>query len=558
MLIGMISVFFLAAPLNCAYGATESHSPAVDFLQSKLDAYSRELALLRPSTAGCRAAYSKLYTTDTLTISVFFGFIDSRDTTLVLDGPFERAVIRHLTKDCPRNYDACGFTIARADSSILNKIVLTKSGSKTGISISLLNSSVSEDYSACVTRLAGEQKVKSQMVTDEYLTALSRDDVVLYAGHSRYGTGPGFRPLPSFSTAGVAMFLQRPLLSRMIDTLKNSVRQPALIGILSCRSREYYAGRIHSAAPSSALLVTSGITTHENDVLGLLGALNSVLGTRCYDDVNTGINANKKSPDVHLYGLFDQSPHPRYTRHNNLLHVFAAIFFMPVLVILVSKWTKAARVSPLRPASDLRSGAILLVLSIYPCLITAMLFHCPTAFALPVFLSLMGFFLLSAAVYRRKIPLGSLNELARYALPFLVSSLIVFFCMSLMSEPGADTALSSLRQSLKFFLVFYLILPFVLFSEEILLVPYLDKNSPVSIPSMIFSLLFYFIVWAALWVLNPGFKPMLWPLALLVIYKQILSSPLYRYDRNVLVPVVFQTLTFTWIFTEEIHGLMYA
>jgi hypothetical protein len=152
----------------------------------------------------------------------------------------------------------------------------------------------------------------------------------------------------------------------------------------------------------------------------------------------------------------------------------------------------------------------------------------------------------------------NLLAITKQALPFLFAFLLLYFFLSFIREISLDNALSALRQALKFSLVFHLILPFVLASEDVLLVPCLGKNLSGLIPSFMLSLLFYLVLWLVLCALAPVFKPALWPVAAFMLFNQTFSFLLYRRKPHFLIPAVFQALTLALIFTEGIHGLMYG
>ncbi len=346
MMAPALSIFLLSISLNAAaHAGTELSGPIRDFFANQLDTFARESPDVRASDSECYDVYEHLYDKDTLAISLFIGVCDNR-TNLVLDRPIRQALMDHLKKDCgayPENYRACGFKPAVDDSSTLNKTVLFKSRRKKTVALKIFDSSVSEDYAACIGTLDDQQKIKSAWTSREYLNAMGRDDVVLYIGHSRYGTGPGFCPLPVFSVIGPATFIRRPLLSQMRDVLKNSSSRPTIMGFFSCQSQKFYGRFIHSLSPRSALLVTSEIVTHDQNVSSALGFINSILGMQCLDDLNKSINLNGRISAYHLYGFFHSSPHPEYRRYVPILDVWIAAVFMALLILFASRRFRAAK-----------------------------------------------------------------------------------------------------------------------------------------------------------------------------------------------------------------------
>ena len=340
MMVSVLSIFLLSISLSAtSHAGTELSGAIRDSFANKLDAFARESAKVRASDSECSDVYAHLYDKDTLAITLFIGVCDG-PTNLVLDRPIREALMDHLEKDCkdyPENYSACGFKAAGEDSATLNKTVLFKSRHKKAVALKIFDSSVSEDYTANVGALSDQQKMKSERATREYLKALGRDDIVLYVGHSRYGTGPGFLPLPGFSIIGPEIFIRRPLLPQMRDALMNSSSHPAILGFFSCRSQKFYGRFLHSTSPRSALLVSSDFVTHDQNVASALGFINSILEMQCRDNLNKNINLNGQTSAYHLYGFFESSPHPEYGRYIHIVDFWAAIIFIAVVIPFLLK-----------------------------------------------------------------------------------------------------------------------------------------------------------------------------------------------------------------------------
>jgi hypothetical protein len=548
-------LLLLALPMPRALGATGAVS-SVDEFAGELQAYSEKLEALPPPSVACRALYSKIDAGNPLAISVFFGFIDTGRKNYVADGDFKQALIRQLTKGCSGRLRACGFAASAGDPAAPNRTRLLKSQCGRNVVIDVYDSSVSSDYSASVTRLSAQQEAKSRLAEEEYLAALKRDAVVLYAGHTRRFCDTGFYPPLAFSKTSAATFFRRPFFSRVYDTLRQSVSPPAVLGLFACRTSEYYAGRIHALAPGTALIVSSETSPHENNLMSVLGAINLVLARPCYGEASKSLNAGD-APVFHIYGLFDQSPHPHYTRYQDGRLVLIGLMIIPFLVLLVSERAPSAAASwPAGAPNGAWSGAALMMLLVVPGTLVARAFTDEST-ALPLLLALLGALTLAIAVGKARISWGQLTAATSQAWPALLVFLLLYFCSNLIREASLDNALSALRQAATFLLVFFLIWPFALFSEEVLLAPFVGDDSPGFIASCIQTLVFYLALWLSLCALAPIYKPKLWPIMALALYIRTSSFLLYRRKPRLLIPAISLAMTLALIITEGIHALIY-
>lgn len=557
MTTSLFSVLLLLTCLNCAHAEPDLAGLIRGFFADRMDGYSRELAAIRPSVPETSDAYSDLYSKDTLTISIFIGVCESRDMNLVMDRPIREALIGHLTKDGPENYFACGFRKTDDVLPGLGATVLRKTQDTKNIVMKIYDSSVSEEYSACIGSLYGIQQSRSESTEDEYIRALGRDDIVLYVGHSRYGTGPGFRPLLLFPPTGVTVFIERPVLSRMCDVLEKSATPPRVLGFFSCQSEKYYSGILHAANPRCALVVASDINNHDNNVLAMLGFLDGVLGKKRHDDLMRGMNENGRLSLYRMYGLPGQTPHPHYRIYGNVLYVSMGIFLVPFLVWAGSKISKA-EISEGPRLLSWTLYSVVLILSMFPALFIARTFRHSTMLPVPVFLSAVGGIVLCISLFRKDSSAHDLYLLAKRAVPFLFPTLAVYFCMVFFPDASLSNVMASLPQVLIFLLIFAAMLPFVFFSESVLLVPYLGGGTRKNILSLIVSLLFYSVVYTAMHCLGVRYTAALSAILIYAVYKHGVSLLLHRACPNPAVPVFFQTLTLAWIFTEKMHALMYS
>lgn len=553
MLPAFLLILALTAPR--AHGATAAAS-SVDEFAGELQAYSRKLEALPPPSAACTAPYAKVEVKNPLTIGVFFGFIDTGRKNYVADGDFKQALIRRLTRGCAGTLQACGFAAAAGEPTAPNETRLRKSQSGRNVVIDVYDSSVGGDYAAAVGRLSAEQEARSRLAEDQYLAAMNQDAVVLYAGHTRRFSGTGFHPPLALTRSSAATFLRRPFYLRVYDALRRSASPPAVMGLFACFSSESDAGRIHALAPGTALIVTSQSSPHENNLLGMFGAINMVLARPCFSEAEKSVNAGD-APVFHVYGLFGQAPHARYTRDLDGRLVLIGLLIIPFLVLRVSERTPSAAAAwPFGPSHGAWRGAALMMLLMIPCTFVARTFADEST-ALPILLALLGAVSLAIAAGTGRISWARLAAATRRAWPALPLFVILYFCANLAREAGVDNAVSALRQAATFTAVFFLIWPFALFSEEVLLAPFVGEDSPGFIASCVQTLVFYLALWLSLCALAPVYKPRLWPVAALALYIRASSFLLYRRKPRVLIPALCLAMTLALLITEGIHVLIY-
>lgn len=547
-------LLLLALPASRIHGETGALSPVDEFV-GELQAYSEKLAALPPPPAACQAAYAKVEAEIPLSMGVFFGYIDTGRINYVADGDFKRALIRQLTKGCFGQLRACGFSASFEIPGASNETRLLKAQGNRNITISIYDSTVDSDYSSSVSLRSVEQEAKSRLVEEEYLSALKHDAVVLYAGHTRRFIGTGFFPPLAFSKISASVLLRRPFYSRVYDSLRRSA-SPAVLGLFACHTREYYAGFIHALAPGIALIVSPDASSHENNLLGVFGAINMALARPCYGEAVAGINAGD-APVFRIYGLFGQSPHPRYTRYLDGRLVVIGLIIIPLLTLFVSKWapsTVAAWPTGNRPGAW--GGTALLVLLMIPCAYVVRE-STDQSSAFPLLLALLGLLSLAVAVGKGRISFRQFVATAKQTAPAVLVFLLLYACSNLSREGSFDNALSALRQAVTFLAVFVLLWPFVYFSEEVLFAPFVGDEAPGFIPSCVHTLAFYLALWLSLCALAPVYKPKLWPMMALALYVRTSSFLLHRRKPQLMIPAISLAMTLALFITEGIHALMY-
>ncbi len=281
---------------------------------------------------GCKAPYLNLYAKDNLNISIFFGYTDDGDngTDLVIDGQSKAAVIAELTHSCENGANgACGFQKVRGKLDLLRRTIEGPDGKDRIIDLRIMNSSVSNSDSQNKGRLQSKQLEHSAKVARLFLNALQTDDIVIYAGHSRHGTGPGFYPMAAADWIPAVLFEES--LNKMTSTLKNSPSKPKVLGMFVCEGAYLYGKPLHEASPETALLLTREISTDEDDENALLSFLDSIFKKQCAKALRKGLSdathnficngADCKFPlkykTPELFGYFEK--HPRYPNPTDIL-----------------------------------------------------------------------------------------------------------------------------------------------------------------------------------------------------------------------------------------------
>lgn len=225
----------------------------------------------------CRKSYERIYGDGELTMSVFWGYGDAGNH--VVDQLDKVRMVAQITGACGNGRELCGFTRDPDDADIFVKTIKRVSGKTDKVRLRLMNSAVTSDHLVNTGEMKAQQQQQSKAIEEAYFRALQTDDVVLYNGHARRGTGPGFRPLGAAEwTATVAT---KPNLQRMMLTLKKSKKTPALIGMFVCEGEAHYGKMLQDSAPNSGLILTRQ-TSSFNDTDAIVDAsMESILQQYC-------------------------------------------------------------------------------------------------------------------------------------------------------------------------------------------------------------------------------------------------------------------------------------
>lgn len=279
------------------------------FLLLAFPAFSANEAL------SCAQAYEKIYRDSQLDISLFLGYGDNGGT--VLD-PYDRASLaERLAYPCGQEDQFCGFIRDKDDADIFTKTITRANGKKDKIRIRLMNSAVSSFHADNTGKLKAQQERQSARIKKAFLQSLTEDEVVIYEGHARRGTGPGFQPMGTVDWAMATA--NKSSLNDMVKTLKTAKTKPALIGMLTCEGESHYGKILNETVPDTALLLTRQTTTFNDTREILMNSVNAILKKECANKFRNTIkdsvqtiystelegdkNYQEKLPEV--YGLFE-------------------------------------------------------------------------------------------------------------------------------------------------------------------------------------------------------------------------------------------------------------
>jgi hypothetical protein len=286
------------APAPSWYESTE----VTDFRDdlSKLDGVT---AAGDDASASCKSAYDRVFARPTVEVSVFFGYTnDEADpgapaTDLVYDPFVKESFSRLLQQPCSGSLAACDFR-PEGNADTLVRELPGPDGRPRTVRIHLEASSVTESDRQNRHPLGSRQKSHSRGIERDFLASLDGSQVVIYAGHARHGTGPGFKPLPSGSLSWIEAGIFHPSWRRMRTALKRAKSPPALIGMFACLTDHFYRKGLMKAAPRSGLVLTEVSMQVEEAHESLLGTLNAVLGLRCEADFGKSLR------NTRLFGFF--------------------------------------------------------------------------------------------------------------------------------------------------------------------------------------------------------------------------------------------------------------
>lgn len=225
----------------------------------------------------CRQVYDKIYGDGELTMSLFLGYFD--DGNYVEDKLDKVLLIDQITAACVHGLQLCGFARDPDDADVFTKTITRANGKTDKVRFRITHSAVSSNHQNNVGVYKAQQQKQSKAAEDAYFRALQTDDVVIYKGHARRGTGPGFRPMGA--SGWVNAVATKPNLQRMMQTLKATKKTPAIIGMITCESESHYGKALQDAAPNSGLILTRQTTSFSDTDSITEASMENILQQSC-------------------------------------------------------------------------------------------------------------------------------------------------------------------------------------------------------------------------------------------------------------------------------------
>ena len=322
----ILAALLLATP--CLYAMEDDPTPQFTNIDTMLSTHAAVLNSMPqiPQTKECSDRYQRIYNDKQLSIDYYLGYIDSGNR-FALDRGILDSLMKALVSPClSTNHHACDFEETadlRTDNDgpiVLTKMVATDTGERE-VQIRLWTSAVYNNH-LLNTNGPGRfittkdfQKQKSKNVAKSFRRSLGEADVVIYDGHSRHGSGPGFKPF------GVLEFIEgtlfKPSWGKMKKSLKSSKQDPEVIAFLSCKSRKYYYRRVREVAPNSAIVASEKDSRIQNGVTSGYGLIDSLIAGRCSQQINQALHpaeamtavleqAQRNGGDTKKLGIVDE------------------------------------------------------------------------------------------------------------------------------------------------------------------------------------------------------------------------------------------------------------
>lgn len=282
--------------------------------------FKEELSTLKPQqddeteTEQCRSSYQKLFSKPELNWSIYFGYGDGAGELYTTDFAERDLFEKEIKSPCPRfrpDIQLCDFKEDSLISGQYTKQIKTKDGQAVTVRLKLFNSSLTSEI-AVNKEKKSEQKRKSKALEKSYLHALQHDDIVFYSGHSRHGTGPGFRPLSKNPASWLVRALFRPMAAKMYSSLGEDDRYQnnddayppqstnttgktaAILGFFACEAEAHYGVNLAHRTDAGLILTRQSITTVDNMRL-LYASSNSLLTQSCEKDFAQSMNKSIKT-----------------------------------------------------------------------------------------------------------------------------------------------------------------------------------------------------------------------------------------------------------------------
>ena len=189
-----------------------------------------------------------------------------------------------LTDRCHGNLRFCGF---KSDSR--NPYVFTRTVSLFGktypVRLEMHFSSATEFFAANTGQYSSQQQQRTQFMDSFFANALQNSDATFYFGHSRNGGGPDFAPprLMKNNKVDYKGYYEvvRPGFKKVMAALSNPDKQTPIFGLMSCDSRDHFAGPLRKLAPHTGIITSTAVLNLDQVYTAMIGAIDAILRGQC-------------------------------------------------------------------------------------------------------------------------------------------------------------------------------------------------------------------------------------------------------------------------------------
>lgn len=262
----------------------------------------------------CEEDYDALFKNDVVNIHMTYGYLDNKE--FVSDINEKRSLVKSLKLPCPRNVFSCGFVESSESTSkviVLQKRIVRKSGVSHKVKLHITHSSASgyEFFNRSPEHLEQEQIQQTLIAKDNFFNSLHNGtDASFYIGHSRDGGGPSFKPPVLYNNGNVNYdWYQKhtPGFSKLKSVLRESIKQPAFLALVSCYSKYHFYKDMLRIAPNTGYLLSNYLGRSQNSTQVAMTGLDMLLGRKCKESIEVNLDSiyGTLGPEVGEWGVYN-------------------------------------------------------------------------------------------------------------------------------------------------------------------------------------------------------------------------------------------------------------
>jgi hypothetical protein len=533
--------------------AAESMGEAVDrALRERLQArFERASALSRDDR--CEPRFAGLGSESALSLSLVLGVLETAGA-VSWDRPVAQSLDALLTEPCSTGQWLCQFE--RASDG---RFVRTVAGRN--VKLNVVTSSAADTRHEALGPLAARQAQATRDASRAFLNALENDDVVLFVGHSRFGSGLGFDWFDSPSRRWFDTFVERKDLEAMKDTLARDETPPSFIGVLGCSTERYYGRALGDVTPGENLLLSTAVTDHLSNVADAVAVMNAIVGSLCIPQERTVSAALGLHPAYRLYGPAGDAQLPTFPAPLTLPHLVLLLCALaPIILFVAARAPRVPGLAKKRAVFAALSWILAVVLAARIATYLAGISSLAEREAIPLlFLAAGGLALPVLVPWVRSAALPAAAEARTVAAAAaLVALLYLALLMAVAPEPSQ--LLFAAKRLLFLTLRWLSVLPYAAATTLVLLAPvYLLPDRSPRLRAALFALaavLFAFVASKALIFVSFWLPPLAKDLFVLHLGLAFLAVALYRLPRPSLIrPILFLSLAHGLVLAEDFHHL---